>query len=101
MNLKDIYQSIQSYTARDSLGDTNALIELAGSYHWTALKGSVIEPMIVDLLSQADDMTKVMEGTMTLKQFGERAFIARATANKLQQIIDLVEQTHESVTGKT
>jgi hypothetical protein len=95
MTLNDIYRSILDYKPRDNDGDALTLSEFSRTRYWEVVKHALIEPMIIDLLSQAGDMGQVLEGHMNLKQFGTKAFIARSTADKLQQLIDLVEKTHD------
>lgn len=66
------------------------LAELTSSIQWTALK-QYFESCIGDVLSQADDLTSVLNGEMSEEAFGRKALIARVVADKMQQILDFIE----------
>jgi len=72
-----------------------ALGEMAFTSYWKVLKNQVIEKKIQTLLAQADDIATVMEGKITVEEFGIRTLVARIAAGHLQDIIDKVEATGE------
>ena len=92
MKLIDIYTQINEGKGFDY--NPEVLAELATTKYWDALK-PVLQGMIADLLTQADDISKVHEGQMSLKAYGEISYIARVASAKIQSIIDLVEKTKD------
>jgi len=72
-----------------------ALGELAFTSYWKVLKNQVIEKKIQALLAQADDIAAVMEGKLTVEEFGVKCLVARIAAGHLQDIIDKIEATGE------
>ena len=98
MTLKDIYEStLKTPTNWDEIHQN--LAEFTTSKYFPALK-LLLEGMIGDVLTQADDIKKVHDGQMDLEAYGQRAYIARVVADKMQSIIDLLERTHESLGGE-
>lgn len=69
--------------------------ELAGTSFWKVLKTQVLEPKIKALLTQTEDIEKVMTGEIDVEQFGIKTLVCRIAAGHLQDIIDKVEQTAE------
>ncbi len=92
MKLVEIYDQIINGKNYDY--NPEVLAELATTKYWEALK-PVLQGIIADLLTQADDITKVHEGQMTLKAYGELSYIARVASAKIESIIDLVEKTKD------
>lgn len=66
------------------------LAELTTSIYWPSLK-TYFESCIGDVLSQADDITAVLQNEMSEEAFGRKALIARVVADKMQQILDFIE----------
>lgn len=98
MNLRDIYTQINQKPDVNWGELQNNLAELAVSKYWPSLK-TLIESIVADLLTQAEDINKVHDGQMSLEAYGIRAYIARAASDKIQSIISLVEQSNEASGG--
>lgn len=88
--LKTIYDEILKETpvSWDELNQN--LAEITSSIQWPYLK-QYFESCIGDVLSQADDITAVLNNQMSEAAFGRKALIARVVADKMQQILDFIE----------
>lgn len=98
MNLKDIYLQINKNPDVNWGELQNNLAELATSKYWPSLK-TLIESIVADILTQAEDINHVHDGQMSLEAYGIRAYIARVASDKIQSIISLIEQSDEAIRG--
>ena len=96
MKLVDIYTNITKYPDVNWDEVNQYLAELATTKYYPALK-ALIEAIVADLLTQADDIKQVHEGHMSLKAFGTRAYIARVASDKIQSSITSIDQAHDTL----
>lgn len=95
VNLYETLKALRQPEDIDIARVDRAIGELAFTSYWKVLKNQVIEKKIQALLAQADDIAAVMEGKMTVEEFGVKTLVARIAAGHLQDIIDKVEATGE------
>ena len=100
MNLKQIYEDLNTNKPVNWTELQSNLAELATSKYWQSLK-TLIESLVADLLTQSEDLKSVHEGQMDLEAYGVRAYIARVASDKIQSIISLVEQSDEAIRGNS
>lgn len=74
--------------------DQEYLAAFQESSYWRVLK-DLIERKIAALYILADDVSAVAEGEMSEAEFGKVALRSRFAAGHLQDIIDIVEKTHQ------
>jgi len=90
MKLVDIYNDIQANPEVNWGEIQTSLAELTTTRYYEPLK-TLIESIVAQVLTQAEDITKVHNGQMSLKAYGQRAYIARVVADKVDSIIGYID----------
>lgn len=93
MKLVDIYKEIQKNPEVNWGEIQSTLAELTTTKYYEPLK-TLIEAIVTQVLTQAEDITKVHDGQMSLKAYGERAYIARVVADKVDSIISYIDSCY-------
>lgn len=97
--LAAIYAALREATPRNGDADDRRLAEGAETDFWEALKAVVLEPKIQALYLMSEEIAAVMDGKLDKETFAEQVIAARIAAGHLQDVIDRVELTHQTVTN--
>ncbi len=95
MKLIDIYKEIQSNPEVNWGEIQSTLAELTTTRYYEPLK-TLIGSIVAQVLTQAEDITKVHDGQMSLQAYGQRAYIARVVADKVDSIISYIDSCNEA-----
>lgn len=98
MKLLDIYNEIQTNPDVNWGEIQSTLAELTTTKYYEPLK-TLIGAIVAQVLTQAEDITKVHDGQMSLKAYGERAYIARVVADKVDSIISYLDSCNGGKDG--